>query len=383
MTADNVIKIIEDNQEEVRKYAEQILEKAKKVQELTKKLHQIQQGYNQINKHIKKLKEAMKSNSNDQTIKDRVEQYEATKTIFKEIGKKEASKAFQKNIQKAILDLQTAIHSFQKFFGSQQGQTFVLQYVVYNRGQPKIYQIPFEKAISVCYEGLSHGFVSRINFSQKRLQDLIKEQQQENEKIKQITKDIENLYEHNMKNKERIDEIYSLAYQRFQKSKDKTIFINLHQEKQIKFTINNKGDLAEGYLRFLYKIQKFSSTKNDKEQDLFEFITKGVVPVTNQSGFFLDDITFKGKQIGSKFGSAQALQSEQIVKLAQQILNLLNKKISKQSLKDFLNKEPFFHGAQRNGLKDEINGGAKIYAQEEIKKYLENLFDNTSGVNIT
>lgn len=283
------------------------------------------------------------------------------------LGTKKAVSLFGKGIVNILNDLQQEIHSFQKFFGGIFGQTFVLQYVVYNKGEPKIFQIPFEEAMRVQYEGLSHGFVNRISFSQKLLQEKVN---QGKGKIKEI--DIEKEAGISKDQKTIIDHIYSLAYSRYQKTKEKVIWAE-PQGKRVRFAINNRGDLAEGYLRFLYHIRSFSGA-NDEEK-LTEFITKGVVPVTNQSGFFLEDIAFNNKQIAAKFGSAQIMQSKQIVELAKQILKLLDKNntFSEEKMIKYLEDQRFFSGSQRNGLINEIEEGAKLYSQTEINKYLEKI----------
>jgi len=112
----------------------------------------------------------------------------------------------------------------------------------------------------------------------------------------------------------------------------------------LNFSVNNKGDLAEGYVRFLYVLKKFNDnisldiqgTKyeeaeifwiNEKSNDdikkhdemhLFDFLVRGVMPVTNQSGFFTEDVTTltkEGKILESavKFGNANPLQLAQVI----------------------------------------------------------------------
>lgn len=100
-----------------------------------------------------------------------------------------------------------------------------------------------------------------------------------------------------------------------------------------------------------------------------------MIPVTNQSGFFSEDISDNGIERAIKSYNASAMSMPQIGKLAEQILDLLNGAVTKESFIKYLTKSDnlFFTGNQRNGLITSLKEGSKIYVKEEIDKIIHEI----------
>lgn len=421
-TAQRIYDLIQKNGTEIKEKANEVIDKAKDLATASKDFVGLQNTYLDLKKLINKLtqeinelnKNTKNPNIDKEAINKNIAEKEKAQGLYlekqKEIKeiKDRVNRLYSEKAgnayKQALLKLQLASYDLQKKFAELQNKDFVIDYVVYNRGRPIIYRFPyeqFEKMISFDSKSISKGLLSKIQFSKKQLEKMI----DENSAIQKIGDSEENLLtisEH----ARQIQRIYSIAYKRYDKNPKGAIDIKLAQKfekthKILRFLINNKGDLAEGYVRFLYILKEFNNINlniqgkiyegaeifwiNEEENDdvkkqeemyLFDFLTRGVIPVTNQSGFFIEDVTSltkQGKILESavKFGGANPLQLTQVIQLSNQILSLLDKKINKQEFIRYLNNDTrFFKGARRNGLQNEIKEGAKLMAEKDIYEYL-------------
>lgn len=432
-TAQRIYGLIQgEDGKKIREKAEIVIEKAANLATASKKFVELQNTYLNLKKHINKLtKEINELNKNiknpnisEEAINKNIAEKQKAQGLYLEEQKKiknqvnELYNTEAGNIYKqALLELQLASYSLQKTFAELQNKTFVIDYVVYNRGRPIIYRFPyeqFEKMISFDSKSISKGLLSKIQFSKKQLEEMINKGHAI-QKIGDSQENLSKISEH----ARQIQRIYNIAYKRYDKKPKGTIDIKLAQKfekthKILRFLVNNKGDLAEGYVRFLYILKKFNNINldiqektykeaeifwiNEEENDdvkkheemyLFDFLMRGVIPVTNQSGFFIEDVTSLTEQekileSAVKFGGANPLQLTQVIQLSNQIL-LLDKKIDKQEFIRYLNNDTrFFKGVRRNGLQNEINEGAKLTAEKDIYEYLTTIVNNNYGkINLT
>lgn len=421
-TAKSIYELIKANSEDIGKMAQNIVDKAENLTQVLKKFTKLQTDYLEQKKHIneliKKIKklniDIEKQNADVETIQKEIDEKEAKQAqyLIKKRGiKVEAENLYSregKKYEEALLKLQLASYDLQNKFAELQNKEFVIDYVVYNRGRPIIYRFPysqFEKMISFDSRSLSKGLLSKIQFSKKQLETMINN----GIKIQRIGDNEENL-SNISKHAHQIQRIYRIAYQRYDKNPRGIVDVKLAKfektHKVLNFSVSNKGDLAEGYVRFLYVLKKFNDnvsldiqgTKyeeaeifwiNEKSNDdikkhdemhLFDFLVRGVMPVTNQSGFFTEDVTTltkEGKILESavKFGNANPLQLAQVIQLSNQILSLLKNDIDEQKFIKYLNNDTlFFKGHGRNGvLPDEISKGSKLTAEKEVYEYLKTI----------
>lgn len=428
-TAQKIYDLIQakKNRKKIKKKARKIIEKARVLEEASKWFVRQQNIYldlkkliDRITKEINNLKKDMKKSDIDKnTIETDIKRKENAQKLF--LGMQQNTKYYVDSLYKkevgntykqALLDLQLASYDLQKTFADLQDKVFVIDYVVYNRGSPIIYRFSydqFKKMISFDDSSLLTGLLSKINFSKKQLEEMIKVDKIVIQKIENSSDKINLsiISEH----ANQIQHIYSIAYERYEEEPKKAIDIKLAQKSErahkiLRFLINNKGDLAEGYVRFLYVLNNFNDinlniqgekyeeadifwinekekSKEHDEMHLFDFLVRGVVSVTNQSGFFIEDVTTlteEGKILESavKFRNANPLGLTQVIQLSKQILSLLDNKINKQDFINYLNNDTrFFKGARRNGLKNELQNeikkGAKLTAEEDIYKYLKTI----------
>lgn len=152
------------------------------------------------------------------------------------------------------------------------------------------------------------------------------------------------------------------------------------QDKWNKATVSSAGDIKEAYASIVLK-REINSVKlfNDEKLDnnVHSFMEQ-VAKVDNESGLLAGDVTVDQIEYAIKGIFAQTLGMNQIVEMAQEILNKAN-----YSEKDLGDKKADFHkrAETRNKIEKLTKEQQEIW-EEDLKKILKIEMRNTFGMNM-
>ena len=155
--------------------------------------------------------------------------------------------------------------------------------------------------------------------------------------------------------------------------KKKEIVAVFLEHKIMFYYILNLGDIGEGYLSFYFSDKKFNS--QSEEEKIQQFITEGILPVNNQSGFLQEDFQFKVESQMIQ-GAAKALNAsvggiKKIIKKTKKIANMTSSE--ELAKKDIAN---FIYTKADTGVRNAFIGQVEAGSEEAARIAVESMADS-------
>lgn len=382
---DSILEAIKDNFDLIHACAQMVVHESEKLDNIFSTNVKILNARQLIAQQIKKTKDQKKNLS--------VTEYTAILQNFQSQKKQlEADVTYQKVIDELLKQrqiLQEAIENFQYHIGALRNQTFKVFYLITKDDgtSPTVVTAPLEWLVSYSYSPIDKKIKLKFN---KTFNQIDKEIETVVSNLSSLlTTDEPAIIQLENFNTKDLDDAYTATYQRWdsdyiepkeqrtKKKRKEIVAVFLHHI--MFYYILNKGDIAEGYLSFYFSGRKLTS--KNKEEKIQQFITEGVLPVNNQSGFLQED--FQKEIVGFQTiqGAAKALKAnvggiDQIIALADKIANATSKE---EMLREDI--EKFIYTSSTSGIRngfigevesaiDEVTDAALEKAVQEIETQL-------------
>lgn len=374
---------IKDNFSSVKESASRVTQESVNLQNIFKESADILNKRQLIAQNIKKRRE-----NKEIYLPSGRKSSISLKTLQKNRDRLEATAEYKNIIAKIITarkELQTAIGEFQSKIGLLRNQIFRIFYLVTEEGgiNPTVVTAPLEYLVKYSYSPIDKevdlSFTKSFNQIDKEIETIIG-----NLSALLELKNEPAIVQLSNSNIEDLNMVYQATYQRRQSQflepkeqrtlkKKKEIVAVFLEHKIMFYYILNLGDIGEGYLSFYFSDKKFNSQSD--EEKIQQFITEGVLPVNNQSGFLQEDFQFKVESQTIQ-GAAKALNAsvggiKQIIKFAEKITNMTS---SEELVKEDIAK--FIYTEADRGIRNSFIGQVEEASEEAVRLAIESMADS-------
>lgn len=380
---DSILEAIKDNFDLIHACAQMVVHESEKLDNIFSTNVKILNDRQLIAQQIKKTKDQKKNLS--------VTKYTAILQNLQSQKKQlEADVAYQNVIDELLKQrqiLQEAIENFQYHIGALRNQTFKVFYLITKDDgtSPTVVTAPLEWLVSYSYSPIDKKIKLKFN---KTFNQIDKEIETVVSNLSSLlTTDEPAIIQLENFNTKDLDDAYTATYQRWdsdyiepkeqrtKKKRKEIVAVFLHHI--MFYYILNKGDIAEGYLSFYFSGRKLTS--KNKEEKIQQFITEGVLPVNNQSGFLQEDFQKEIAGFQTIQGAAKALKAnvggiDQIIALADKIAKATSKE---EMLREDI--EKFIYTSSTSGIRNGFIGEVESAIDEVTDAALEKAVREIEG----
>lgn len=380
---DSILEAIKDNFDLIHACAQMVVHESEKLDNIFSTNAKILNDRQSIAQQIKKTKDQKKELS--------VTKYTAILQNLQSQKKQlEENVLYQKAIDELLKQrqiLQEAIENFQYHIGALRNQTFKVFYLITEDDgtSPTVVTAPLEWLVSYSYSPIDKKIKLKFNKTFNQIDKGIETVVSNLSSL--LTTDEPAIIQLENFNTKDLDDVYTATYQRWdsdyiepkeqrtKKKRKEIVAVFLHHI--MFYYILNKGDIAEGYLSFYFSGRKLTS--KNKEEKIQQFITEGVLPVNNQSGFLQEDFQKEIAGFQTIQGAAKALKAnvggiDQIIALADKIANATSKE---EMLREDI--EKFIYTSSTSGIRNGFIGEVESAIDEVTDAALEKAVREIEG----
>ena len=196
---------------------------------------------------------------------------------------------------------------FQNILNEVLGQKIVMTFVYAGKEGPELYEMTSDKVLRFDYSK-NNQLTARYSITQDQLKDFARSMELDND-LKFSLPGLKTTYKEVM--------------HRYEIARDRKTYMVMWDKGDYweKWKVSSAGDINEAYAKFILENQPDPSFTLGMEENIEDYVTKGVALVDNISGLLQGDVSIGNIEYGIKSAGASSLGLAQMKRLAQKILN--------------------------------------------------------------